>query len=77
MQSSAKTAQVLKLKKRGLLAVGNYADIVMFNPDKFSDQATFSQWNTLSQGVEYVMVNGQIAIDGGKFNNVFNGKVVK
>ena len=76
-QSSAKTAQILKLKKRGLLVVGNYADIVMFDPDKFSDQATFSQWNRLSQGVEYVMVNGQITIDGGQYNNVLNGKVVR
>ncbi len=75
-QSSTKTAQVLGLEKRGKLAVGYHADIVMFGSDSYQDKASFSQWNVLSTGVDYVMVNGKLAIDKGQYTKVLNGRVV-
>jgi len=75
-QSSTKTAQVLGLDKRGKLAVGYYADIVMFAPQHYRDNASFNQWNVLSSGMEYVMVNGALAIDKGQYTKRLSGQVV-
>ena len=76
-QSSGKTAEVLNIAGRGLLKVGNYADIVIFDRYKFSDKATFTKWNTLSQGIDYVVVNGKLTLDHGEYTNTLNGKVLK
>jgi len=51
-------AKNLKLKKRGELKVGNYADIIIFDPLKVNDKATFEKGLEFSTGFEYVMVNG-------------------
>lgn len=76
MQSSYKTAQAIKLKQRGLLAEGFFADIIIVDLDNFKDQANFSNWNVLSQGVETVIVNGRIVIKEGTYTETLAGRVL-
>jgi N-acyl-D-amino-acid deacylase len=75
-QSSSATAKALKIPKRGLLQVGNFADIIIFDPKTLKDNATFAKWNVLSSGVETVIVNGVITIEQGKYNKALGGVVI-
>ncbi|MDP6443212.1 MAG: D-aminoacylase [Pirellulaceae bacterium] len=67
----------LKLKHRGQLAPGYYADIVVFDPEKIADRATFDKPHQLSVGVSEVMVNGKLALRDGKHTGVKSGRVVR
>jgi N-acyl-D-amino-acid deacylase len=56
----------LKIQKRGELKVGNYADIVIFDPAKVKDNATFDKPHQYAEGMIHVFVNGvQVLKDGG------------
>src|SRR5205807_481283 len=59
-------AAKLGLPDRGLLRPGNHADVVVFDPDHIIDRATYSEPFHYSEGVEYVLVNGKLVVDGGK-----------
>ena len=54
------------LHDRGLLREGLAADVVVFDPDRIRDVATFEQPNVYSEGVEHVVVNGRVVLDGGR-----------
>ena len=69
-------AEFLGLKGRGLLLEGYRADIVVFNPETIQDNATYAAPNLTSSGVENVILNGKISVEGGKYNNTLNGKVL-
>lgn len=51
--------------KRGRLAVGNAADIVVFDPDTIADRATWIKPHQYPNGIDYVMVNGEIVVNHG------------
>lgn len=53
------------------------ADIVIFNPSKIADKATYLQPHRFPLGIEYVIVNGKIAIAKGKYLRRLNGRVLK
>ncbi len=58
-------AEHLKIKKRGALIKGYYADVVIFDPEKIQDHATFENPHQYSTGVGHVFVNGiQVLKDG-------------
>jgi N-acyl-D-amino-acid deacylase len=69
-------AQLLRLRDRGLLFEGYKADLVVFDPKKIKDNATFLDPHQYTSGVEYVIVNGKIGIDRGKYNNSLHGKAL-
>jgi len=56
----------LGLSDRGLLKKGMAADIVIFNPEKISDKATYIQPHQYPIGINYVIVNGKIVVDQGQ-----------
>jgi N-acyl-D-amino-acid deacylase len=70
-------AQRMRLTDRGLLKQGLWADIVIFDSEKIRDVATFENPNQLSEGMEYVLVNGVPVIDGGKMTDALPGKVLR
>ena len=70
-------AENLGIKDRGLLKNGFYADIVVFDPNKIKDNATFNNPIQYAEGVEHVMVNGQIVLENGEHTNIFSGKFIK
>jgi dihydroorotase/N-acyl-D-amino-acid deacylase len=74
---SALPAQRMRLTDRGVLKAGMCADIVVFDPAAIHDVATFEKPNQLSQGMEYVLVNGVPVIDLAKMTGALPGKVLR
>jgi N-acyl-D-aspartate/D-glutamate deacylase len=75
--SSGLTAQTLHLANRGLLQAGYYADVIAFDPATVADQSTYEHPNLVATGVKYVIVNGKIAVDGGKYTGVLAGHALR
>jgi len=69
-------AALLHLKKRGLLAVGNYADIVLFDPATIRDNATYDHPHQLATGVSDVFVNGKQVLKDGSHTDATPGRAV-
>ena len=74
---SALPAQRMRLTDRGVLKTGMWADVVIFDSANVRDLATFENPNQLSQGMEYVLVNGVLLIDQGKMTGAKPGKVLR
>jgi N-acyl-D-amino-acid deacylase len=74
---SALPAQRMRLTDRGVLKAGMWADVVVFDPATVRDLATFDNPNQLSQGMEFVLVNGVPVIDQGKMTGAKPGKVLR
>jgi dihydroorotase/N-acyl-D-amino-acid deacylase len=74
---SALAAQRLRLTDRGVLKAGMWADVVVFDPATVRDLATFDNPNQLSEGMEYVLVNGAPVIEQGKMTGALPGKVLR
>jgi N-acyl-D-amino-acid deacylase len=70
-------AQREHLTNRGLIKVGFYADITIFDPETIIDRATYTEPAKLSEGVDYVFVNGQLEYDHGKLTDAKNGRVLR
>jgi N-acyl-D-aspartate/D-glutamate deacylase len=69
-------AQQLGIRDRGLLREGRFADVVVFDPDRVADRATFAQPHQYPVGIEYVIVNGRVVIEKGKHTGARPGKIV-
>ncbi len=67
----------LKLKKRGELKVGNYADIVIFDPVKVQDHATFAKPHQYATGIIHVFVNGVRVLQDGEHTGKKPGRFLK
>ena len=67
----------LKIKKRGELKVGNYADIVIFDPEKIQDHATFEKPHQYATGMIHVFVNGIQVLKDGEHTGMKPGRFVK
>ena len=65
--SSGLPADVLRLKDRGYLKAGYFADVVVFDPDTYRDQATYDQPHQYATGVRYLFVNGKLTIAEGRY----------
>jgi dihydroorotase/N-acyl-D-amino-acid deacylase len=74
---TALPAQRMRLTDRGVLKEGMWADVVIFDPATVRDRATFDNPNQLSEGMEYVLVNGAPVIDQGKMTGALPGKVLR
>ncbi|MHA1792012.1 MAG: N-acyl-D-amino-acid deacylase family protein [Promethearchaeota archaeon] len=69
-------AKRLKLQDRGILKQGFKADIVIFNPEKIEDQATYERWNLPPKGISHVIVNGKITVKDGTHLKIKNGQIL-
>jgi N-acyl-D-amino-acid deacylase len=74
---SALPAQRMRLTDRGVLKLGMWADVVVFDPETVHDVATFDDPNRLSEGMEYVLINGVPVIENGKMTGARPGKVLR
>lgn len=70
-------ADNLKIQKRGELKVGNYADVVIFNPAKVKDNATFEKPHQYAEGMIHVFVNGVQVLKEGEHTGTKPGRFVK
>jgi len=74
---TALPAQRMRLTDRGVLKKGMWADVVIFDPATIRDLATYDEPNQLSQGMEFVLVNGVPVIANGKMTGALPGKVIR
>jgi N-acyl-D-aspartate/D-glutamate deacylase len=74
---SALPATRLGLAGRGQLAVGSWADIVVFDPDQFAELGTLQVPNQLATGVDHVVVNGRVALQNGRLTGERSGTVIR
>ncbi len=70
-------AQILKLRDRGLLRKNFCADIVIFDPKTIQEKATYENSHVYPEGIEYVIVNGQMVIEKGEHLENLPGMVLR
>lgn len=70
-------ASNLKIEKRGKLAKGYFADVVIFDPEKIQDHATFEKPHQLATGMVHVFVNGEQVVKDGVHTGAKPGRVVR
>jgi N-acyl-D-amino-acid deacylase len=70
-------ARKIQLEDRGVLRPGAYADLVAFNPDTVRDTATFTDPHQYPEGINLVVVNGQVTVREGEMTGVLAGRPVR
>jgi len=65
------------LKDRGELRPGAFADVVVFNPETIADVATYAEPRQYPAGIEYVVVNGAVAVDQGRQTDARAGRMLR
>lgn len=70
-------ASNLKIQRRGRLAVGYFADVVLFDPERIQDHATFDNPHQYATGVVHVFVNGEQVLQDGEHTGALPGRVVR
>jgi N-acyl-D-amino-acid deacylase len=74
--STSLPAETLRLKNRGLLKQGYFADVLVFDPKTFIDRATYENPTVLATGVQYLLVNGKFAVDRGNLTTILAGRAL-
>jgi N-acyl-D-amino-acid deacylase len=69
--------ETLNISNRGTLRVGNFADVVIFDPKTIDGRATFEQPNQYAVGMRYVLVNGVPVVKDGKYTGALPGRAVR
>ena len=69
-------AQRFGLQDRGLIREGKAADITVFDPSKVRDRSTYSDPCLQPEGIEYVIVNGELVVEKGKFLEKKTGQLL-
>jgi N-acyl-D-amino-acid deacylase len=69
-------AKRFSIESRGLIQEGYFADLTIFDPERIQDRATFDHPLQYPEGIEYVLVNGEVVLDQGKRTKVLPGKVI-
>ncbi|MBA4753104.1 MAG: amidohydrolase family protein, partial [Sphingopyxis sp.] len=75
-QSTGRTADIYKLDRRGYLRPGYFADILVFDPDRYAPRADYVRPRELSVGVRKLFVNGALAVDDGRTTGVAAGRAL-
>ena len=70
-------ARTFGFRDRGLVAIGSVADLVLFDPSRVQDKATFQQPHQYTEGFDYVLVNGVVMVEDGKLTDARAGKVLR
>lgn len=70
-------ASILGLTDRGAIKIGQWADLVIFDPATVADKATFEDPFQYPAGIDTVLVNGQVVLDEGKHTNARPGRVLR
>nr|MDO8135655.1 D-aminoacylase [Candidatus Njordarchaeum guaymaensis] len=76
-KSTSFPAQKLQFQDRGIVREGFWADLVIFDPKKIMDMATFADPHIYPEGIEYVFVNGKIVIEKGSHTEETAGKILR
>jgi N-acyl-D-amino-acid deacylase len=66
----------MRLEGRGLIKEGLWADVVVFDFDRIQDRATYEEPTRYPEGIDYVIVNGEVVIDGDRHTGARPGRVL-
>lgn len=75
--SSGQVAETYGIADRGVLRVGAFADVIVFDPKTIRDEATYLEPTKLASGVKWVFVNGQAAVKDGAVTGTLAGKALR
>ena len=70
-------AETLGISERGRLVSGYFADVVIFDPEKIADHATFAEPHQYSTGMVHVLVNGVPVVTDGKHTGATPGRAIR
>ena len=76
-QMTGAPAARLRLTDRGLLRDGHAADLVVFDPARVRSNATYDRPRQFPDGIEYVVVNGELVVDGGVHTGALPGRALR
>ena len=76
-RSTLLTARTFGIPRRGRLAPGHYADLIVFRPEEVMDMATFEAPAEYARGMQYVLINGQVVVDRGAFTGMRAGRAIR
>lgn len=76
-KASAKGAEAIMAKDRGIIAEGKAADVIVFKLDEIEENATFSNPRRYSGGMKHVIVNGQLVLEDGQLTKNLPGRVLR
>ena len=74
---TGKAAETFGIRQRGLLREEYFADIVVFDPGTIKDRGTFSDPIHYPEGIQYVLINGNIVVSQGEYRKFLAGKVLR
>ncbi|HSQ25372.1 MAG TPA: D-aminoacylase [Pyrinomonadaceae bacterium] len=75
--SSALTAEWFRIPERGLIREGYFADVIVFDPKTVADRSTYEQPELLAVGMNFVIVNGKIAVENSTFTGALAGRALR
>lgn len=76
-RSSGLTAETLQVEDRGFIRPGYYADLILFDPVTYKAESTYEDGEQLATGMEYVIINGQLAIAEGVLQEGLHGRPLR
>jgi N-acyl-D-amino-acid deacylase len=77
MKITSAPASRFGFPKRGALRAGYFADLVVFDPERIEDRATYAEPHQYPAGIAYVVVNGRVAVDHNKHTDALAGRVLR
>lgn len=75
--SSALVAETFRIPERGLIREGYFADVIVFDPKTVADRSTYEKPELLAVGMNFVIVNGKIAVENSTFTGVLAGRALR
>ena len=75
--SSALVAETFRIPERGLIREGYFADVIVFDPNTVADRSTYEQPELLAVGMNFVIVNGKIAVENSTFTGALGGRALR
>ena len=75
-QATSLPAQIMGFRDRGLIREGQWADLVVFDPETIADRATFEDPHRFSSGIDHVWINGRPVVQGGRATGELPGQVL-
>jgi N-acyl-D-amino-acid deacylase len=70
-------ARTFGFRDRGLVREGMMADLVLFDPAKVQDKASYEKPHQYSEGFDFVLVNGVVMVEDGKLTDAKGGRIVR
>jgi N-acyl-D-aspartate/D-glutamate deacylase len=75
--STSRTAKIFRMEKRGVIQEGYYADVIVFDPEGFREEATYTDAFRYATGLDFSIINGKIAVNQGRPVDAYYGRVLQ